>query len=87
MNDFNEKGDVTLVHNKKRRQMLTIVGVGLFSFVLGKVIGPKIQLFSQDYPITKKEFKNFRVVETNKEMKLYTHGGEEILIVDKDGFK
>ncbi len=84
---MNDNGTVTLVHNKKRRQMLTVVGVGLFSFVLGKVIGPKIQLFSQDYPITKKEFKNFRVVETNKEMKLYTREGEEILIVEKEGFK
>lgn len=74
------------IFNKHRRTFLTVAGTGVVAFILGKIFGPSINLFSEDYVISEKEFKNFRIVETKKEMKFYDRGGNEVFIVDKESF-
>ncbi len=74
------------IFNKHRRMFLTVAGTGVIAFILGKVFGPSINLFSGDTVINEKSFKNFRIVETKKEMKFYDRGGNEIFIVDKESF-
>jgi hypothetical protein len=78
--------DKTAVFNKHRRTILTVLGTGVIAFILGKVFGPSFNLFSKDYTISDKEFKNFRIVETKKEMKFYDPTGNEIFIIDKESF-
>ncbi|MCW9054566.1 MAG: hypothetical protein OQJ98_01120 [Candidatus Pacebacteria bacterium] len=73
--------------NKNRRQFLVVGGASVASFFLGKIFGPSINLFSQDIPISERDFKDFRIVETNKEMKLYDRKGNELFIVDKESFR
>ncbi len=75
-----------VVFNRHRRTFLTVAGTGVIAFILGKIFGPSINLFSKDHAISEKEFRNFRIVETNKEMKFYDRGGNEIFIVDKESF-
>ena len=73
--------------NKNRRTVLMVAGTGIISFILGKIFGPSINIFSKEIILSEKEFKNFRIIETNKEMKLYDKNGNEIFIIDKESFK
>ena len=75
------------IFNKHRRTFLTVAGTGVVAFILGKIFGPSVNLFTRDTVINDKEFKNFRVVETRKEMKLFDRGGNEIFIIDKESFQ
>lgn len=72
--------------NKHRRNLLIAGGTGVIAFILGKIFGPSINLFSEDYPLSEKSFENFRIVDTKKELKLYDRGGNEIIIIEKEGF-
>lgn len=74
-----------IISNKNRRVLLTIAGTGVVAFIAGKIFGPSVTLFSKDKVISNKEFKNFSLVETNKEMKLYDRKGDEIIIFEKEG--
>ncbi len=73
------------VFNKRRRTFLVVFCASVFSFVLGKIFGPSINLFPKDHDITEEGFKNFRVVNTKEEMRLYDRQGNEILIFEKAG--
>ncbi len=72
--------------NKHRRMFLTVAGTGAVAFILGKIFGPSINFFSEDTVISEKSLRNFRIVETKKEMRFYDRGGNEIFIVDKESF-
>lgn len=74
------------VFNKHRRTALTIAGTGAVAFVLGKIFGPSINLFSKDSVISSQDFKNFRITETDTEMTFFDRGGNEIFIIDKESF-
>ena len=75
-------------HRKKmkleRRQLLKLMLLGGGAFLAGKILGPSINLFSSEQDFGKiTNFKNFRIVETGKELKFYDRRGNEILTVDK----
>ena len=72
------------VRNLGRRNLVKLGLFGGAAFVLGKVFGPSISLFGGDAVTGSKDFKNFRVVETKKEIRLFNKGGDEIVIVEKD---
>ncbi len=61
------------------------LGVGAFAmFVLGKIFGPSVNLASPPQKIGDETiFKNFRLVENDKELKLYDRMGNEIFIIEK----
>ncbi len=68
----------------KRRTLLKYIFFGGGVFLAGKVLGPSINLFSGDNEIGKiTDFKNFRVVETGKELTFFDRMGNEILSLDK----
>lgn len=79
-----EKNKLETVFNKRRRTLLAVLGTGAVSFVLGKIFGPSINFFSKDYEISEEGFKNFRVVNTKEEMRLYDRQGNEIIIFEKE---
>lgn len=82
----NEKHkDKEEIFNRNRRLFLTVAGTGVVAFILGKIFGPSINLFSRDHVLSEEEFKNFRVVNTEKEMRLYDRSGDEIIIIEKEG--
>lgn len=72
------------VANGARRNFLRAAVFGGAGFVLGKVFGPSIPLFGEHAVVGAKDFRNFKVVETNKEFRVYGKGGDEIVIVEKD---
>ncbi len=72
------------VRNLGRRNLVKLGLFGGVAFVLGKVFGPSISLFGGDAVTGTKDFRNFRVVETKKEMRLFNRSGDEIIIVEKE---
>ncbi len=75
---------VVLGVNSKRRSLLKYIFFGSGIFVAGKILGPSINLFSSEQDIGKStNFKNFRVVETGKELTFFDKMGNEILSIDK----
>ena len=73
--------------NIKRRNFLKwlLLGVGAFVvFLLGKIFGPSVSFSSRPQEIGNETiFKNFRLVEDDKELKLYDRFGDEIFIIEK----
>lgn len=71
------------VRNEKRRGLLKIAAAGAVGFVAGKILGP---IFP---PRKKIEFgetslRNFRVLETDTALKIYSRSGEEIMTIGKE---
>lgn len=81
-----EMPDKATLFNRQRRTLLIAASSGVIAFILGKIFGPSINWFSEDYPLSEKSFENFRVVDTKKELKLYDRGGNEVIIIEKEGF-
>jgi len=70
--------------NLYRRNLLKLIAVGGGAFLVGKLSGPVSDYFTGGKVISMQDFKDFRFVETSKELKMLDHDGGEILIVDKD---
>lgn len=74
--------------DNKRRNFLKwlLFGVGAFvAFVLGKVFGPSVSFSPKPQKIGDETiFKNFRMVETDKEIRMYNRTGDEIFIIEKE---
>lgn len=75
----------------KRRNLIKLALFGGGAFVLGKVLGPSLSMFSKDAVITKTDgdgkesiFGNFRVHENGQELGIYDKLGNEILVIEKD---
>ena len=84
----------SLRDNKKmkenRRKFLKYLLIGSGAFLLGKFLHSGAGLFSSDKSspeANSKEylFKNFRIVETDKELSFYERDGDKILIIEKGG--
>ena len=69
--------------NERRRTILKLDAFGSATFVLGKVLGPSINLFGGVVEGEITEFKNFRVVDNDEEIGFYDKLGNEILIIEK----
>lgn len=73
------------VLDEKRRGMLKWIAVGGGAFILGKILGPSVNMFSESSLLGKTHlFKNFRVSENSKELGFYDSFGNEILVLEKD---
>ncbi|MEK7179060.1 MAG: hypothetical protein AAB727_02275 [Patescibacteria group bacterium] len=72
--------------NANRRTVLKWLIFGAGAFALGKIFGPYVGLSRPQELNGKSAFKNFKVVETNKELRLYNRMGDEIFIIEKEGF-
>lgn len=71
--------------NTRRRNILKWAAFGGGAFVLGKIFGPSVNLFNESSVFGKAHiFKNFRVVESGKELGFYDSMGNEILVLEKD---
>jgi len=68
----------------ERRNLLKLGLVGGGAFVLGKFVGPLLPFFSADRIIAEKELQDFKLIETQKEMRVYNPKGEEIVIFEKE---
>lgn len=69
--------------NERRRGLIKLAAFGGTAFVLGKVFGPSINLFSNFSSGEITEFKNFRVVDNDEELGVYDKLGNEVLIIEK----
>ncbi|MDO8493158.1 MAG: twin-arginine translocation signal domain-containing protein [bacterium] len=67
--------------NIDRRRFLKILAMGGGVLAIGKIYN----FFTQNRIISETDFKNFKMVETGKELKFSDEEGAEILIIDKDG--
>jgi len=73
--------------NQKRRNIIKFGLFGAGAFVIGKVLGPSINFFSNGIDLGGDrvvDFNNFRVVENGQELGFYDKLGNEILILEKD---
>lgn len=70
--------------NQDRRHLIRLSLFGGAAFILGKVFGPSIPLFGGNEVVGLKDFKNFRVVETKKEIGVFNHSGDEIVVIEKE---
>jgi len=77
-----KEGDVIKI---QRRGLLKLILFGGGALIAGKLFGSFSDFFLSDKILNDIEFKNFRFVETRKKLTLYGDGGEELLIVEKDG--
>mgnify|MGYP001581819326 CR=1 FL=1 len=68
---------------EKRRTFLKYALLGGGFFVAGKILGPSIDLFSNQNIGKVTNFENFRVVETGGELQFFDRFGNEILTLDK----
>jgi len=71
--------------NERRRKILKLGLLGSATFVLGKILGPSLNLFGGNVAegeVT--DFKNFRIVDNDKELGFYDKLGNEILIIEKE---
>ncbi|MBI2108906.1 MAG: hypothetical protein HYT93_01840 [Parcubacteria group bacterium] len=69
--------------DEKRRNFLKWSLIGGGGFLLGKIFGPYLT-FSRSEPFNEAFLKDFRVVETGRELKLFNKKGEEVLVIDKE---
>lgn len=68
----------------KRRSLLQYLVLGGGTFLAGKIIGPSLNLFSGNRSLNGlSDFKNFRVVETDKSLSFFDKSGNKILVIDK----
>lgn len=67
-----------------RRSFLKYVMLGSGVLVIGKIFGSSLDFFSgaekKGAPLS---FRNFRMVEQDKEMKIFDNNGDEIMTLDK----
>jgi hypothetical protein len=70
--------------NLYRRNLLKLIAVGGGAFLVGRLSGPVADYFVGDKVLSMKDFKDFKFVETTRELKMLDKNGGEILIVDKD---
>lgn len=70
--------------NLYRRNLLKLLAVGGGAFVVGKLSGPVLDYFTGDKIISTRDFKDFKFIETTRELKLLDTQGEAIIIFDKD---
>ena len=71
--------------NERRRTLLKLFALGGGAFVLGKILGPGLNLFGgslSEEDVT--EFRNFRIVERGEELGVYDKSGNEILIIENE---
>lgn len=68
----------------RRRAVIKYALLGVGAFVAGKILGPRLSLFSSDLNSKEYSFRNFRVVENGDELGFYDKLGNEILILEKD---
>ncbi len=69
----------------KRRSLLKYAFFGGGFFMIGKILGPSINFLSFDNDFGKvTNFKNFRLVESNKELRFFDKMGNEILTLDRE---
>jgi hypothetical protein len=69
----------------KRRTLLKYALFGSGFFMLGKIFGPSLSMFSSDTDLSKiTNFENFRIVESGKGLEFFDKLGNEILTLDKD---
>ena len=74
-----EKGKL----NERRRTLLKLFALGGGAFVLGKILGPGLNLFGGSLSEDVTEFRNFRIVERGDELGIYDKLGNEILVIEK----
>lgn len=72
------------VANERRRAFLVAGAAGVGAFILGKVLGPSLTFFAPEHTVA--DFKNFRIVDSEDEMRLFDKLGNEIVIIEKEGF-
>jgi len=70
--------------NKNRRTFLALGATGIAAFVFGKLFG---NWFEERNVVSKAEFQNFTLTETDAEIKLTERSGEPIFIIDKESFQ
>ena len=70
--------------NRRRRNIIKLGLLGVGAFVLGKIFGPSIDLFSDEWDGQTFDFKNFRVVENSQGLAFFDKVGNEILVLEND---
>lgn len=69
----------------KRRTLLKYALFGGGFFMLGKILGPSLSMFSSETDLGKvTNFENFRMIESGKGLEFFDKMGNEILTLDKD---
>jgi hypothetical protein len=66
----------------ERRRFLKLLAFGGITFVAGKIFGGFWEYFSTPEGKTFL-FRNFKIVESGKELGVYDSSGDKILVVDK----
>ena len=72
------------VKNPYRRNLLKYALFGGGVLVLGKLAHSLVTFWGREKIIGTKEFDNFTLEETNKELRLLDNSGEEIVIFEKE---
>ncbi|MDP3955832.1 MAG: hypothetical protein Q8Q18_01130 [bacterium] len=71
--------------NETRRKMFKLIAFGGVTFFLGRFFGRALDHLGAP---TGKEtyFKDFRIMESNKQLGIYGSDGDKILVIDKESF-
>lgn len=71
--------------NERRRNLIKFAAFGAAAFVLGKVLGPSLSVFGDTNDSgSSKKYKNYRVVDNDRELRVYDPQGNELVMIEKD---
>lgn len=69
-----------------RRTFLKYAVFGGVVFLAGKYFGPFMNMMHGDTVLNEKTFNNFKITETGKQIQVIDDDGDEILVIDKEGY-
>jgi hypothetical protein len=72
--------------DEQRRTFLKYALFGGVVFLAGKYMNPLINLLQGDAVLSEKTFQNFKITETGKQLQVTDDDGNDVLIIDKDGY-
>ena len=76
--------------NLRRRKFVKIAALGSVAFLAGKFFGPHMNVIKDsgvvDSVVDEKILGNFKIIETDQQLNILDKKGNEILVIDKDGF-
>ncbi len=75
-----------LVIDDRRRAFLKYALFGGAVFMAGKYMNPLVNLLRGDTVISEQNFQNFKITETGRQLLVTDDEGDELLIIDKEGF-
>lgn len=72
--------------NQRRRNLIKYTLFGGIGFLAGRYLDPLVNTLRGDAVINAKNFENFKLTETGKQLRITDDENNDLLLIDKDAF-